>query len=165
MSETAGHFCLIASDCDGPEGKKSGYNIAIRRFDHGMWPFYERTRNRKLIRLGDRILVYVGGSGRCSHSIVASASVSDVLSPRKSGLTEPEYRIGITDVVLSSSNITRFVRPVLIRDILPSLDMCPRNLLKWGVVFMGGARMISVRDYNSILKSGTMIAESLNYIR
>lgn len=55
--------------------------------------------------------------------------------------------------IIQLASVKALERPVRLLDVLAKLDCRPKNLRKWGVIVIGGARKISEADYRRILSA------------
>ena len=150
-----GIFLLITSDAEKIDGTTApSFEIAKLRLDQKYWPLHERTRNRKIMKTGDEILIYCGGQSQGAKSIIARAEIDSIkkVSIRDSLPEEDLYVTGNAYETIYLRNIL-FINPVIkFREVLESLSICPKNMDKWGVILHGGARRISADDYAIIMQ-------------
>jgi len=141
MSGPAFGFLLIAK----PPGSGAAVEVANGRLERGIWPLYERTRNRDALVPGARVAIYVGGKAQ----IIATAVVQEVITPGRRGIQvdAPEFLTPPASRVLRLSRIVRLDTPVQFRLLLPRLEMCPRNLQKWGSIVHGDDCAVSENDW------------------
>src|SRR5258708_39815402 len=105
MSGPAFGFLLIAK----PPGSGAAVEVANGRLERGIWPLYERTRNRDALVPGVRIAIYVGGRAQ----IIATAVVQEVVTPGRRGIQvdPPEFVTPPASQVLRLSRIVKLARP------------------------------------------------------
>jgi hypothetical protein len=141
MTGPAFGFLLMAR----PPGRGAAVEVANGRLERGIWPLYEWTRNRDALVPGVRIAIYVGGRAQ----IIATAVVQEVVTPGRRGIQvdPPEFVTPPASRVLRLSRIVKLARPVQLRLLLPRLEMCPRNLQKWGSILSGGDCAVSKNDW------------------
>jgi hypothetical protein len=159
LTEEFCNYILTTSDAEQlTGGVYSAHRVVRFRLTKLEWPLYERTRNRKLIKSGDRLLIYCGGARAGRGHIVASAVVDSIFDVRRGRRLseESEFISGNPDYVLILKDVSEFSKPVYFRDILPKLDCCPKNMSKWGVILHGGVRRISNSDFDTIRHQSRM---------
>src|SRR5258708_26910777 len=141
MSGPAFGFLVIAR----PPGSGAEVEVANGRLERGIWPLYERTRNRDALVPGARVAIYVGRKAQ----IIATAVVQEVITPGRRGIQvdAPEFLTPPASRVLRLSRIVRLDTPVQFRLLLPRLEMCPRNLQKWGSIVHGDDCAVSENDW------------------
>lgn len=151
------NYILVAMDTERISGARAqSSEIADFRLDKGQWPLYSGSRNRKMMTEGDRLLVYCGGSRVGARTLIGSAVINGMREVRRPN-SEAETQRFLTNspsLMIEMREIIRFKHPVSIRPILEQLDFCPKNLAKWGVVFLGGVRRISDSDFDLICRYG-----------
>jgi hypothetical protein len=150
-------FILVASDTESVGGSfVPALTVLQHRLELRLWPIYGGTRNRRAFQVGSRVLFYVAGRAQQCQHIVASATILKI---------EPwSHRLGLVDsedvltdnphVALRIDKPEMFPAPVSVREVLPHLEMRPSNMAKWGVLFHGGARKVSDKDFAFIEKRG-----------
>ena len=150
---TPAHYILVVSDSYDQAGNRvPAIDLAMWRIEHGVWGMYQSTRNRKSIAIGDKVVIYVGGTRSNSQSFVASATIIDIdekqgrrrVNPDKVDDTAPATILGLGQIEVFA--------PKPIKGIFNSLSFIPRNPLKWGCCLMGGARAITLDDYRKIIE-------------
>ena len=152
-----GGFILIASDTETFNGATApSFDVANLRLNHKYWPLHERTRNRKIMKPGDKVLIYCGGQKRNGKTVIATAKITKIYrkNNRDELPEENEFVTGNAYEIISLDDISMFPSPIKFRDVLPSLSICPANMGKWGVILHGGARRISGSDFSIIMSAG-----------
>lgn len=151
--QDSSYFILIASDSYTLSGSRyRARKLAEGRLQQGIWGLYPGTSNRSVIRVGDQVLVYVGGSGPDRCSVIARAWVSGIDNPRDAVFIDPpNVESDGADRILRLADVQR-IGPVDIRQMLDDLSFIPENRQKWGVALMGGCRKISQQDFEKIVK-------------
>jgi hypothetical protein len=148
------YFILVANDTENVDGKiKPALDIAKNRISRMTWPLYLRTHNRRRISVGDICLIYLAGRKELSQHVVYEALVDEVNATGGNSLCEGDIVTEPAATTLQFSKVERLAHPRNIRNILPKLSFCPRNLSKWGAIFQGGCTLISKQDYNIIISS------------
>ena len=151
-----GIFILIASDVEKIDGQMAqSSEIAKFRLDQKYWPLHHRTRNRKIMKSGDKVLIYCGGQLRGGKSIIARAEIENIkrIYATESLPEDNRYLTGNAYEILQFREIVWIEPAIKFREILETLSFCPKNLKKWGVVLHGGARRISAEDYAIIMQT------------
>ena len=121
------------------------------------WPLWERTKNRKSVKAGDRLCIYVTGDTPNKHHVVASATIKTVVQwSLAHDRTFPIEKDAVPSVVLTLTDCHMFNLPVSVPDKLDTLSFIPENRKKWGVAFMGGIRAITSDDYDQLVETPTM---------
>src|SRR5258708_26714140 len=110
MSGPAFGFLVIAR----PPGSGAEVEVANGRLERGIWPLYERTRNRDALVPGARVAIYVGRKAQ----IIATAVVQEVITPGRRGIQvdAPEFLTPPASRVLRLSRIVRLDTPVQFHD-------------------------------------------------
>lgn len=98
---------------------------------------------------GDRVLIYIAGSGMHRQCFVASARIESIERASRS-FAGYETELGEVVAVLKLGAIAKF-DPKNIHSISHQLSFFPVGNPKWGAILMGGARKISKRDFEAIL--------------
>jgi predicted RNA-binding protein len=143
------YYILISSPAQQRTGEMSrGYDVAIERLEKGIWPMFQHTRNRKQIAAGDRCLIYISGSESTAQHVVASATV--VANKETRSYRDEYYYDAAPSNLISLTNAEVFKSPISLKDIIQQLTICPKNAVRWGCALQGGARAISLEDYELI---------------
>lgn len=144
------HFILVKLPGHDTKGiALSARAAAIKLLDAKFWPIFSRTRNKKVMAPGDEVAIYLGG--QYNQLIIATATIEKIEPWQKSFKDRyPLTMDGIPESVLVLSNISVLKQPVDVTEILDSLTFIPKNIKKWGVAFMGGARLVNQADYNRL---------------
>jgi hypothetical protein len=155
-SESAPNFfVLVTADAVHASGSRiDAAVIAEHRLRLSKWPIYKNTRNRKLMRRGDIVFVYVGGTRRLGGRIIARAVIGDIGSPKAAAarfdvadaLTAP------AELVLSLRQITP-MRDVDFRSLIWKLSIAPKQRRGWGTALMGGSRRLSEQDAEMLIRA------------
>lgn len=143
-------FVLVKLPGFSSDGSKlSARASALKLLECGYWPIFNRTRNKKLMKTGDEIAVYLGGP--YNQIIIATATIASIEDwDRKHARNYPLFMDGIPEKVLNLSSATILKQPVDVIEKINELSFMPENKLKWGVAFMGGARRVNERDFQII---------------
>jgi len=144
------HFILVKL----PGHDKNGMTLSARAaatklLEAKFWPIFSRTRNKKVMGNDDEVAIYIGGQH--NQLVIATATIEKIEPWQKSFKDQyPLTMDGIPESVLVLSNIQMLKQPVDVVEILNTLSFIPRNIKKWGVAFMGGARLVNQSDYNRL---------------
>jgi len=147
------HYIVVATDTLDLLGRSfSAFEVSTRRLEHKHWPLYEHTACRSKISCGDKVLIYVAGSGKNAQTFLASASVNGI-EPVQGNMWDRENLITeqAPFCVLALSVDDLFPNPISIRPILKTLSFIPKNKSKWGAVMQTGLKKISLVDYETIV--------------
>ena len=150
---SSNNYIFVSTDTESVEGAPvSAHELVSFRLKHNLWPLYEKTRNRLSMRPGDNLLFYCGGNMKNSKRIIASAKIEKInISRNMAGFQEgKEFFTQTPHQLVKLEDIAVWKNPVILREILPQLECCPKNMSKWGVILHGGVRRISDADYNTI---------------
>lgn len=149
-------FLLVTNDpvLKGMQ-KTDAYTLVMKRLEKRMWPLYEKTRLRERITTGVRVAFYVAGKREHTGTIVATATVSGRVSPSHGGIRTdpPEYLTDRPEIVLELENISILAPPVPLREFIPRLSFCPKDLKNWGSALQGGVRRLTDRDWTTLFPS------------
>lgn len=151
------NFILICTDTHSATGRrdKRALQIASERLDARHWPLYKGTRNRRGIEVGDRVVVYIAGSGPARQSFYAATSVIGHLradareAHRLRSLAGDSPSAGWLILGIPE----RFEPCINAKVVLADLSFIPKNRARWGVAFMSGTRRISDRDWDVLLRA------------
>ena len=148
------NFILVCSDGQDSEGFSFGASeVANKRLQEGRWPLYRRTKHRRAFEKGDRLLIYVGGTGAKRQSFVATAAVAKIVSAEETRSVPLLGRKKATTAVAAWLELTsqRLLEPEIeIRPLLPRLSFAPNNPQRWGPTLIGGVRVITDVDWEII---------------
>jgi len=146
--EGAKHYLLIKRGSPDASGRElSALRSAECLLGCGIWPLWEHTRNRKAIKAGDQVGVYLAGSSQ----VVATANVRAV----EHWTTELRRRYplmldGTPHAVVMLSDVKMLDPPIDVRSRLDRLSFIKPGVAKWGVAFMGGTRATSAADFSAL---------------
>ncbi|ABE39206.1 hypothetical protein RPD_1971 [Rhodopseudomonas palustris BisB5] len=157
QSNDAGFYILTVNDAYSSANvltKVAAWDIAKGRLDANLWALYDRTRHKNDVKVGDRLLIYIGGTKRARQHFVAKSTVAHIEGPSKLKSATAVGAILGSDVyrVLTLKD-TVWIEPVSIRSIFGSLSFLPKHS-KWGATLMGGCKSIRREDYEIITNSG-----------
>jgi len=111
-----------------------------KRFKEKSWPIYEKTRYRKELSEGDKVVVYHGGRFG-GKKLVASFTVNSVLAKAAGFL---RYSLGLSD-------LERWKKPIKVKEILGDLEFI-RKKDNWGMYFQGGVIRLPSKSYKIIME-------------
>ncbi len=147
MTNDRTHFVLIKREGLARDGRAlSALDSAMALLGVGLWPLWEHTRNRKSIRAGAKLAVYLAGQG---GQVVATAGARDV-TPWSAGLAKryPLVLDGTPEAAIHLKDVRMLSMPVQVRSRIGELSfLAGRNTSKWGVAFMGGTRAVCEQDF------------------
>lgn len=145
QAEQINHFILIKQASYNKAGKTlTARQAAMALLDAGIWPLWEFTRNRKAMKAGDHVAVYLAGKG--NQQVIAKATIVEVSA--WSGDDARKYPLvldGTPESVLRLATPEVLNNPVKVHAILDKLSFIKSQ--KWGVAFMGGTRRVQKSDF------------------
>jgi hypothetical protein len=151
---TVKHYIFVAIDAEDFSGASVAANdIAMGRIEKGLWPLFARTRCRRLIKAGDKVLIYIGGRKKNATKIIASCDVTAIKGAGRRSKTIDPVDV-LTDApasIVQLGNTKLFKQPTDFRMVLDKLEICPMNKTKWGSILIGGVRKISNNDYKTLV--------------
>ena len=116
--------------------------------ENRIWPLWEKTNCRKMVSVGDELLIYLAGRECGAQSVIASAKIIKISQwNRKVSATYPLMLDGVPERVLHLSDIRYFQKALHVPSVLDKLSFTPKDKSKWGVKFMGGMRNLNKRDF------------------
>lgn len=145
---TKQHYLLIKREGFRTDGKAlTAHQSALALLEAGIWPLWEHTRNRRAMKAGDEVAIYL--SGRGNQVVIASAIVTEI-GPWEGSIARryPLLLDGTPFAVLHLSKKHVFQRPIKVAAKLNSLSFVKKDDPKWGVAFMGGTRALSSADFD-----------------
>jgi hypothetical protein len=143
------YYLLIKREAVTPAGAiLSARESAIALLEAGVWPLWRHTRNRKAIRAGDQVAIYL--SGEDNQVVIATARVREVSDwDRVVARAYPLVLDGEPLAVLRLVDTVVFAEPKAVKPRLQQLSFY-RGGTKWGVAFMGGTRALTAPDYHAL---------------
>lgn len=140
-------FTITAHKDDGKT--ISAEEIYHYRMDDEFWGIVERTPNRKNVKVGDRIVFYVGLPDMVFRGTAEVARVPFKMSAKEvskysHGRTFYKSEYGIT-----LTNIQRWTTPKPTKEIIGQLTFV-ENPEHWYAYFQGGVRGLSEQDFKTI---------------
>lgn len=146
-------YMLIVNDTETVEGgRKSAYQIAKQRLKEGFWPLFKRTPHRGVIRSGDKVVVYIAGSGEAAQCFVAVAEIEEVLAMPGRIRKESELLSEPAASWIRFSNYQQFERPISIRDLIGQLSFVRDAGIRWGWAIQKGCKAVEVDDMQLIMR-------------
>lgn len=144
------HFILIKLPGHSSTGVKLSARLAaLKLLECAYWPIFNRTRNKKVMKVDDEVAIYLGGA--YNQMVIATAKIGSIEQwDRAYARTYPLAMDGIPEVVLKLSDINILKQPIDIIERLDKLSFTPENRKKWGVAFMGGVRRINENDFQTM---------------
>jgi len=154
-------YLLIASDpyvepIDGSFRKfrrvSKAYELTKLRLEKSKWPLFQRTPNRGLVKIGDRVYFYVAGAGEKAKQIIARATVSESRARLSSErYIDGEYITDVPHTILELDDVCMFKSSVPIREVIRDLSICPKDPRFYGTRLQGGCAGITQDDEGVIL--------------
>lgn len=153
-SEPINHFLLITSAPQHVGGKRyTSDDVIAWRLHRLAWPVYGRTRNKQAFQPGDKLLFYAGNRKPGGGFVTHSAEVAAVKPNYSAALDREDFLNPNPSSIIQLASVEALEKPVRLLDVLAELDCRPKNLRKWGVIVIGGARRISEGDYQRLLSA------------
>jgi hypothetical protein len=148
-------FILIASDITDFSGQKlTAEEATMNRLTNVIWPLYSGTRNRKMIKDGDKCLFYLAGANAKAQSFIGEADVVAIKRPKNITVLLSKLAVEQPPVeIIIFGAFSLYDEPKPIRPILDELSFIPKNRSRWGAAMQGGCRRISKEDYEVIATS------------
>lgn len=147
MKRSRNHFVLIKREGHTRDARPiTALDSATALLAARLWPLWTHTRNRKAIRPGAHLAIYVAGDG---GRIVATA-VADAVRSWSVELARqyPLMLDGSPEWALCLAQVHVLAVPVIVRTRVHQLSFSGvQTPLKWGVYFMGGCRALSAADF------------------
>ena len=136
-------FLLVATDVDSARlSVPSALDVANYCFEVGRWGVGYHTSNRRAMKPGDKLLIYLAGRRDNRQSFVGTAVVAGECEERP-------IEIGgrFWPLTLPLRSIRRFRKPVPIRPLLPRLSFIKDpTSKKWGSLFQLAVIRIRLQD-------------------
>jgi len=157
---TPSHYILITADVDKSlMALPSAFDVAMYRLKHKQWGFKSTTRNRRSIKINDRLLIYTAGKRENGKCFIATAEVASPVRPaanNSENVDSPVVQKAVScDLVFDLKNIRKFRNFVSIYDVKKHLKCIKTpESIKWACVFQNGSLRISIKDYMYIFKRG-----------
>lgn len=157
MEKIKKHYLLTKRDGFTASGEIiNATDAALALLDAGFWPLFKGTPCRKMVKPGQKVLIYLAGNNYDCQRVIASVTIESITEWSKR-IHAKQYPLMLDDepsLVLNFSDIKVFSSSVSIRDHLHSLDLVPKkNPAKWGMAMVGGMKSLTEHDYKIL--SGT----------
>ncbi len=158
MKNVRNHYLLMKRDGFTASGELvSASESALALLDIGFWPLFKQTPCRRMVKPGQKALIYLAGRGKGCQRVIASVTIDSIAEWSKR-IHAKQYPLMLDDepnLVLNFSDIQIFKTPVRIKNHLNNLDLVPKqNPAKWGMAMVGGMKSLSDNDYR-ILSGGS----------
>lgn len=151
------HYIFVASDADKNRMNKPSANaVAKYRLNRGEWGLGLRTKNRRSLAPGDKVLIYLSGTRENGRHFIAECKVSsDVFSVPGSlaQVLDAPDRLGNSPAAFSVelSGVKYFRKPIPIAPMREKLSFIKQpKSKKWGAFMQGGVILITPKDYQVI---------------
>jgi hypothetical protein len=150
------YFVLTAADAHSSRlYLPSAVQLAKYRLDRKEWGLKTRTRHRKQMKTGDRVLIYISGRRELSQHFIAEATIaSDPTRNFDCLIDSPKMETSIcSEFKVTLKNVRLFRNPVPVRDLLKRFDFVAESHRKmWRIYFQGGAVRLSRKDFQLVLR-------------
>lgn len=126
--------------------------VLRQRLADRFWGLGERTPNKRYLKIGDRIVFYVGIPFVSFAASATLASDSFTLSEEQKDKYDhgkPFYR---SDYGVILEDTQYWEKPRLVKDLIPSLKFI-ENKENWGAYFQSGVRQLSEDDFRTITEN------------
>jgi hypothetical protein len=152
------YIVVTASDAVSMSlGVTPAYFVCRHRLNNNIWGFNLRTRCKRYISQGTKLIFYISGKRNFGNTFIAEAEVADFSYPfprrdlsrymdeNKWYCDNPSYKIEL-------ENIRWFNKPVNIYDMKEKMEyfLSKKKIRNWGFYIQGGAFRISHNDYEII---------------
>lgn len=131
-------------------------DTALMLLNSEIWPLYKNTPCKKMVRQGEKVVIYLSGNQLDSKHTIASATI-DLVEEWNERKHRKKYPIFIEQepaLVLKLKDIDIFSKPVDIKKNLASLSFYQNaNPKKWGYAVMSGVRRITPNDFEILTSS------------
>lgn len=146
------YFLLMSGPAEDLSCKRlEAYQVATIRLEGGLWPIFERTPNRRVLKGGDHCLVYLTGRGREGQSILCQFSIGRIVPPSPRVDRELASSVPIA-FALEILNLVKFDPPKPVRPKLSNLSFMGTNEKRWGMAFRCGCRRLLESDYRLLIR-------------
>jgi hypothetical protein len=133
--------------------------IFQQRMKDEFWGLGERTPNRKNVQKGDRIVFYLGNPEKCFAGTANLGSASFALSPDEQDRLAHSTELFRTPYGVRLEEICIWDQVRTVENLLVGLDFI-QNKEFWGTYFQGGVRQISEKDFTTILRGSSGLAQT-----
>jgi len=135
------YYCLVTSDSN----KEFGIDIFNKRIQEKKYPLYLRTPFLNEIKINDKVLFYIAGSGKNAQNFIGQAVIEKVETPNEL-LGDPDRDNYAIEKYLIFNDIKIFKTFKHIKMIIDKLDFI-KNKNNYGIHFMGGVKKIPEKDF------------------
>lgn len=150
-------FVLTVADADrNRRYLPSALDLAKYRLKRKEWGLKKRTRYRRHMKPGDKVLIYLSGARDFSQHFIAEGIIASASQGNKGALVDSpniqtsifsEFKIGLT-------GIRFFPRPVCVRDLLEKFEfVSPHRRKMWRIYFQGGALRLPRKDFELVVRA------------
>lgn len=139
------HWILVVREQRIGRTVLGAMDILQNRIRNRFWAFGKRARGIRLLRKGDRALIYA--SGTKSKDFVGQCEINS--SPYELSRKRREMVIGNPGYAIDLDNFQLFAEPRSAKTFIPKLQFV-RNKQNWGAYFQGSAIRIPEEDYQLI---------------
>jgi hypothetical protein len=154
-SNSINNYLLLASDgMDANGGSYPALKILRYRLSNKIWGMNKRTWHRNEIKKDDNVIFYVAGRGVMHGNIMARAVIKDVKYYSRvynSTYSNDSFSVEIPEKIIILGGVEYFKKNVNLKSLLGKISFLPLKK-KWGIYLQGGARKISNKDFELILK-------------
>lgn len=144
-------FLLVTSDSEAFDGKTvPACDIALARLKNNIWPLYANTKNKNYIQKGHFCLFYLGGDKKHKQTVIARAKVKEIRPFKKNDTVDDFVINDIPEKIIVLENTEIFNSPIQFKLLILDLKFI-KKMKHWGLMMMGGCRVIPDEDYELIL--------------
>lgn len=137
MRQKGSSFLANTQDGFGEDGGRLfSHEVIHSRLSQGLWPVYERTKNKFALVQGDALYFYAGGQGPFGGQVIARATLLDKIAPMRR-IPSSLYATGVIDCLLRLGEI-ELIGPTLLKPLLIQEGVIREENKKWGAFLMGG---------------------------
>ena len=151
------YFVLIAADADRNRlYLPSAHQLAKYRLGRKEWGLKERTRYRRQMKAGDKVLIYLSGYRELAQHFVAEATIASAPARNLGGMVDsPVLHTSIfSEFKVAVRNVRFFDNPVCARDLLKDFEfVAPKRRKMWRIYFQGGAIRLTKKDFELVLRA------------
>ena len=152
------YFVLIAADADrNRRYLPSAFDLAKYRLERKEWGLKDRTRYRRSMMPGDKVLIYISGHRENAQHFVASAIIASIPTDNSGGVVDsPTMQTAIfSEYKVALKNVHYFTNPVCARHLLNKFKfIAPNRQSMWRIYFQGGAMRLKRYDFNLVVRHG-----------
>lgn len=140
-------FVFIVNDISSNDKVISAKTISENLLKKQSWVFNEHTPNIKLIKPGDRVVLYLAGKGNMFFK--ASFKIESDISSRSISLFSSidGWLDKLFPLSCSISDIKVFTTPIYAKEIKGDLEFI-KDKKNWGLFFRQSTKVIGENDFN-----------------